>query len=570
MKKNKYLLLGSSLGVFALLVMAAVQEHFLKEWQKIQRRAHTEQGRIPVRLRQVVNPALGVADRCVSCHVTMAPGEQNVTGLPVLASHKPVVHEPGEFGCTICHGGQGAATEKKDAHGQVPFWPLPMLPARFSQAGCGACHAPLGVPTERVLAEAQLTFERLDCLACHRCDERGGTLRPGNLGMEGPDLSRVGLNGYDPEWYPKHLKKAREAREGPWKTSFAEISEPDLERLRIFLATRVGAPRLVQAKAVFHSSGCLGCHQVSGVGGDEGPDLTQAGLKDPGRLDYSVVPGEPTLANWLEEHFRSPASLVAGSQMPGVRLPERSIELLTLYTLSLRRRDLPGSYLPRERVQVERFRAREFATDGETIFAAFCSGCHGSRGQGLRWPGMPGFPASANPDLLAVASDEFLLETVRKGRPGRRMPAWGEKPGGLREEEIRAVVAYLRKLGGVPYQPDGKPARWVEGDPQLGRRLYASACAGCHGPKGEGGEGPALNNPVLLASATDSFLVETISRGRRGTPMEGFLQPTPARPALSPSEIQAVVAFLRTWDKTTRVSSGRPGSQAERRERGSL
>jgi len=292
MNKNKYLLLSSSLGVFALLVIAAVQEHFLKEWQKIQGRARTEQGGIPVRLRQVVNPALRVTDRCVSCHVTMAPGEQNVTGLPVLVSHKPVVHEPAEFGCTLCHGGQGEATEKEDAHGQAPFWPLPMLPARFSQAGCGGCHAPLGVPTGRVLAEAQLTFERLDCLACHRCDERGGTLRPGNLGMEGPDLSRVGLTGYDPDWYAKHLKKARDARDGPWKISFEEIAEPDLELLRIFLATRVGAPRLVQAKAAFHSAGCLGCHQVSGVGGDAGPDLTQAGLKDPGRLDYSVVPGD--------------------------------------------------------------------------------------------------------------------------------------------------------------------------------------------------------------------------------------------------------------------------------------
>ncbi|MGQ9590147.1 MAG: hypothetical protein ACUVYA_07620 [Planctomycetota bacterium] len=33
--------------------------------------------------------------------------------------------------------------------------------------------------------------------------------------------------------------------------------------------------------------------------------------------------------------------------------------------------------------------------------------------------------------------------------------------------------------------------------------------------------------------------------------MEGFLDPSPVRPALSPEEIEAIVAFLRTWDDTT-------------------
>jgi mono/diheme cytochrome c family protein len=563
MNRNKYLLLVSSLGVFVLLVGAAVEEHFLKEWRRIQRAGHNEDGPIPVQLRQVVNPALRTSDRCVSCHVSMAPGEGNVTGSAVLVSHRPVVHDPAEFGCTICHGGQGQATEKAAAHGEVPFWPEPMLPLRFSYAGCGTCHTPLGVPHEDLLLQARQAFQRLDCLACHRVDGRGGTPRPGNLGMEGPDLSRVGLSGYDREWYGKHLKKSREAAAGPWRTSFAEISESDLGLLRIFLDTRVAAPRLVEAKAAFHSSGCLGCHKVSGVGGDEGPELTEAGRKDPGRLDFTPVPDKPTLANWMAEHFRSPGSVVPDSQMPALGLSERQVELLTLYTLSLRRRDLPSSYVPRERLRALRFGEREFAADGATIFGAFCSGCHGSRGQGRRSAGMAGFPANAHPDFLAIASDEFLLHTVIKGRPGRRMPPWGEKEGGLRPEEIRQVVAYLRRLGGVAYQPDGRPPRWVKGNVDRGRRLFASACSGCHGRNGEGGEGPALNNPVLLATATDSYLVETIKRGRRGTAMEGFLTPAVTRPALSSAEIESVVAFLRSWEKPGPTAGLRAGDQVQ-------
>lgn len=72
MSKNKYLLLISSLAVLLLLAAAAVQENFLREWRQIQKQGRTEEGAIPVQLRQIVNPTLKTSDRCVSCHVTIA------------------------------------------------------------------------------------------------------------------------------------------------------------------------------------------------------------------------------------------------------------------------------------------------------------------------------------------------------------------------------------------------------------------------------------------------------------------------------------------------------------------
>lgn len=549
MNKNKYLLLGSSFGVLLLLVMAAVQENFLREWRRVQASARTDEGPIGVYLRQVVNPELRISDRCVSCHVAMAPGEQEVTDGEALAAHKPVVHDPSEYGCTVCHGGQGRATERADAHGDVHFWPEPMVPARFAYAGCGACHTPLSVPNHDLFRRAQLAFERLDCLACHRVDARGGTIRPAGGGMEGPDLSRVGLAGYDSGWYPKHLDKARQSPERAWQTSFAPISSADRDLLYVYLSTRVAAPQLVEAKALFHSTGCLGCHKVNGVGGDDGPDLSRAGEKDPGQLSFSEVPGKATVANWFAEHFRSPAAVVADSQMPIQGLSDEEVELLTFFTLSLRRRELPGAYLPKDRVRAVRFGEREFSSDGPTIFGAFCAGCHGPRGRGWRSPGMAAFPSIANPDFLALVSDEFIAESVRRGRPGRRMPAWGTQEGGLRPQEVQAVVAHVRQLGGADYAPDFRPRLWVAADQSAGRRLFESSCSGCHGPEGEGGEGPALNNQVLLSTATDTYLVETIARGRRGTTMQGFLTPSVVRPALSRPEIELIVAYIRSWEK---------------------
>jgi mono/diheme cytochrome c family protein len=549
MRANKLLLLCSSLGVLALLVVAMVQENFLKEWRRIQMTAQARGEELDSRLRQIVVPALHVSDRCVTCHVGMAPGEQGVAGVSILAPHPNVGHDPAAFGCIICHGGQGRATDRADAHGTVPFWPSPMLPREFTSAGCGRCHTHLRVPDLAQLRQGQALIEQYDCLACHRLNRRGGTLRPGGGGMEGPDLSRVGATGYRKDWYDGHLRQRAKAAQGPWVASFAPMAKADREIIEVVLASSVGAPSLVESKALFHSLGCRGCHRVGGGGGDDGPDLTRIGERDPGRLDFAQVPGAPTLANWLAEHLRNPAALVPGSKMPILPLDEQEIRLLELYLLSLRRSDVPEAYWPKDRILAERFGEREFAGDGATLFGSFCAACHGRDGRGMRYPGLPPFPSIANPDFLTLASDAFLTETVRHGRPGRRMAAW-DRDGGLTAVEIATVVAHIRRLGGgVGQEPDRKPPRWVEGDPDAGKPLFAGSCAGCHGPEGRGGEGPALHNKVLLGAATDTYLVETIRRGRRGTDMQGFETPTTIRPALARGEIESIVSFLRSWEE---------------------
>lgn len=549
MKANKVLLLVSSLGALALLVLAAVQENVFKDWRRIQRAAESPAGPIEVHLRQVVVPALRVTDRCTSCHVGMAPGEQGLTGAPVLAPHPKVGHDPASFGCTACHAGQGRATDTADAHGDVPHWPSPMIPRAFAYAGCGSCHTHLRVPNLAQLRPGRRLFERYDCLACHRLDGRGGTLRPAGGGMEGPDLSRAGATGYRGDWYEDHLTRRAKAKQDAWRISFGTIPQEDRRALGVFLSSRVGAPGLTEAKALFHSLGCRGCHKVGAVGGDDGPDLTRVGEMDPGRRDFTRVPGKRTVANWLAEHFRAPATVVPGSKMPALRLDEEQIRLLTFYMLSLRRSDVPEAFWPKDRIRAERFGEREFATDGATLYGTFCAACHGPQGQGMRYAGMPPFPAIGNPDFLALASDDFIAATVRAGRPGRRMPAWGEQEGGLRPGEIVEVVSHVRRLsGGVAPVADRKPRRWVRGDAREGVRLFTAHCASCHGTRGEGGEGPALNNKVLLANATDTYLAETIRRGRRGTAMEGFANPSTVRPALAGTEIESIVTYLRTWE----------------------
>jgi mono/diheme cytochrome c family protein len=79
-----------------------------------------------------------------------------------------------------------------------------------------------------------------------------------------------------------------------------------------------------------------------------------------------------------------------------------------------------------------------------------------------------------------------------------------------------------------------------------GRQLYVDNCTSCHGTRGEGGAGPALNNKVLLAKASDLVLFATIRAGRPNTIMPAWGQDNGG--PLTDEDIQNIVAFLRAWE----------------------
>ena len=54
------------------------------------------------------------------------------------------------------------------------------------------------------------------------------------------------------------------------------------------------------------------------------------------------------------------------------------------------------------------------APDGQTLFNKHCAVCHGSEGKG----GV-GVPLSL-PSFINSVSDEYLIKTIRVGRPGRK------------------------------------------------------------------------------------------------------------------------------------------------------
>lgn len=184
------------------------------------------------------------------------------------------------------------------------------------------------------------------------------------------------------------------------------------------------------------------------------------------------------------------------------------------------------------------------AAEGEDLYKQNCIFCHQPDAIGK-----PGFaPSLTNPEFLSVASNKYILSTIRDGRAGTGMPPFPH----LGKEKIEAIVAYLRdhatltdRSAAVDAQPQ------AQGDPRLGKLWFDQVCLTCHGSNGDGyvsgGTGTAIGKAGFLDKATDGFIRTTIKEGRSNTRMLGFSGADPRKMAdLSDREIDDIISYLRT------------------------
>lgn len=185
--------------------------------------------------------------------------------------------------------------------------------------------------------------------------------------------------------------------------------------------------------------------------------------------------------------------------------------------------------------------------------------------------------------------DEEIVEfTIKRGRPGTPMPAWGTEYGGpMTDQMVEDVIAWLKTLPGNNAPPtdapgpDGNPVSEGCENPaeedmmSCGEEIFAVRCAVCHGPEGQGKEnekktgsipdplddektvpvpywyqGQALwKGDVRHLSEDQHFF--TIVNGRRFSFMPAFgeapPQGTPIPPyPLTDKQIQAVMTYERS------------------------
>src|SRR5437899_7430108 len=77
---------------------------------------------------------MNVVDRCTTCHQGITQSSLADKSVPQpFRAHPPIPHNMREWGCTICHRGQGPATEVAEAHESTLAWEQPVLPTHFIQ-----------------------------------------------------------------------------------------------------------------------------------------------------------------------------------------------------------------------------------------------------------------------------------------------------------------------------------------------------------------------------------------------------------------------------------------------------
>jgi len=568
-----------SLLLLISLAIAPAKDHF-SQWRHYQNsylkmirsrsdavtlRRHFREG-----IQQIWNPELEVVDRCTTCHVGVNEAGLTDISLQPFCRHPVIPHNTEQFGCVLCHRGQGAATTVKEAHMSTVAWEQPLLPERYIESSCGQCHRPPLTGTPH-LNEGRRLMARYGCVHCHTVKlPEGGLLKAED---DAPSLSHI-ADKTTREWIYAWLKDPQAYATSATMPNFKLNDEEagDISAFLIRNSTPVAGDALtLPQKAVSDSTAgaslygesfCATCHAVQNaagnvVGGDVGPELTRIGNK--------VRP------EWLAAWIKNPRVYDPPTEMPHYRFTDAQVAVLTGYLQAKSDSDfLANIHLePATPDQINR---------GKLLVTEYgCTSCHeisGIRKPDNFAPELTRIGSKPSSQLIFAPGIEHTLPDYISGKlrqprafaAGLKMPQYN-----FTAAQIDAITTALLSLNEraqtlpaaltVPptpasnYQPAGK----------AGQLMNDLACFSCHRINGRGSdmapdltwEGSAVQRKWL----------------------EDFLQnPNTLRPALirrmpkfnlTPDEISTLSDYIMavyqtpSFDRESMANSGYPAVAVE-------
>jgi mono/diheme cytochrome c family protein len=564
-----------AIASFVVLIVhgAVFYDQFFHKWERHQT-AYFEQAKLEGKspqIQQTLVTSFGDnrVDRCTTCHIAADDPRFERHELPLRTHTYSTAmgdvqrngkwerrHKFSDFGCTVCHDGQGRGLETKYSHGEDEFWPEPLLGyvtqpqwrkefaaklrgKEYMEANCAQCHTePNFAGTPHVNRGRQL-FYQMNCYGCHKIDGMSeGTL--------GPELTEVGRK-FRVDYLWESIVDPRANLATSFMPDF-HLGNEDVKSLVIFLKSRRGVnfaetsldrykaqvekiavvvpPGTAESKGqqLVTDRACTACHKLGDRDGGIAPDLSFEGL-----VRDNV---------WLTDHFQNPRSRMPDSIMPAFRFPADDFQQLATYLASLNK--LPAVGEPAEN------------------FKALCARCHGENGDGngkVAWYLDPSPRDFTKVAFMTSKPRDRFLKSIGEGVAGTSMPPWGRI---LKPEQADRLLAYVlatfTKDPGNRLKtrniPEHNPVAMSAESAKLGEKIFLQRCTGCHGRKADG-KGPNsldilprprnLRNAWFVDNAPDRRLMESILYGVQGTAMPAWIDY-----GLSQKDVGDILNFIRS------------------------
>ncbi len=480
--------------LFLLVLAVSPMKDYFTEWRAYQNRYNRLLANQPKRfkpievgIKQIWNKELDRVDRCTSCHLGVEETEL-VDAEPPFRPHPRVYHDLNDFGCTVCHQGQGLATSKQKAHDGRPFWEEPLLPRENIEAGCGKCHQEENVPEAPVLSSGRRLLKDYNCAGCHKI----GHLQPGYA----PSLDGIG-DKTSWSWLVRWLKDPKAFRPDTKMPDF-KLSDDEAEALADFLMTFKRYPNgtrlqplppelqeeyppdawVEEGKTLFRQARCISCHLVEGKGGPLAPDLAKVASK-----------ARPA---WLYSYLLNPRAFQPDVPMPQYGFTPEQAAKVTAYMMS----EFVDWDAPED--TVVHTPDPDFYRKGLALFNKYnCGGCHALSGVQV--------VENMGPDLTDVGDRHLYqlefgatdiprtlpayiyhkLKNPRQFLESARMPVYD-----FSEEQLQALTTALlaRSEATLPPRYTVTPTPPSSYTPQgaFGRIVRKYACLSCHVIQGRG------------------------------------------------------------------------------------
>ena len=324
-------------------------------------------------------------------------------------------HVPENFGCTTCHGGQGAQTKgvlhRAFRHGEDDHhWNDPLTDevtvmgkkykGAFMQSKCDKCHSQqLTLAHAPLLSKGKKLFTDVGCWGCHPIEGYN------ELAKRGPTLTNIAsktTQGWLQTWiaYPKGWRPAtRMPNFWPGAVDASSVPHPEALKPEEVIAQHRQlrdqevsaivaylwsnsdrAPLLAQSapkgdpakgKETFESVGCLACHVT-----EKGSTVRRSEASE--ERDYA-----PNLWNvadkarpeWLYSWVKNPKALWPETKMPDLRLGDAEAANVTAYLMTLKSdRTYPAPKYGKGEQQ-------KLAAEGKELIGKYgCFGCHSIKG----------------------------------------------------------------------------------------------------------------------------------------------------------------------------------------------